>query len=100
MRVLASVDLNSFQSRLVLIPSAATHEVDVSLGNVYKRLVENGQGGTWCCGHNGLLLGMLRALGYRCVSSDVFALLLNRNCRTELMVPPVESSGQLQQQNL
>ncbi|KAF8531733.1 hypothetical protein JB92DRAFT_3138701 [Gautieria morchelliformis] len=49
---------------------AADHEVDVSPQYVYTRLVEKRMGGSWCCGHNGLLLGMLRGLGYRVFASS------------------------------
>ncbi|KIJ53376.1 hypothetical protein M422DRAFT_43051 [Sphaerobolus stellatus SS14] len=46
---------------------SAEHEVDTSPEAVYDRLVANRLGGVWCCGANGLLLGMLRGLGYRAI---------------------------------
>ncbi|KIJ53379.1 hypothetical protein M422DRAFT_43052 [Sphaerobolus stellatus SS14] len=46
---------------------SAEHEVDTSPEAVYDRLVVHRLGGIWCCGMNGLLLGMLRGLGYRAV---------------------------------
>ena len=50
---------------LSMLTSAVDHEVDVSPQYVYHRLVEQRSGGSWCCGHNGLLLGVLRGLGYK-----------------------------------
>ncbi|KAI5117490.1 hypothetical protein M0805_009551, partial [Coniferiporia weirii] len=45
------------------------HEIDISPEGVFKRLVVDRSGGTYCYGHNGLLLGILRALGYRAYAS-------------------------------
>ncbi|GJJ15361.1 hypothetical protein Clacol_009637 [Clathrus columnatus] len=44
---------------------SSTHEVDTSPDAVYERMVVKKNGGSWCCGTNGLLLLMLRGLGYR-----------------------------------
>ncbi|KAF8510144.1 cysteine proteinase [Hysterangium stoloniferum] len=46
----------------------ANHEVNTDPQFVYSRLVEKREGGSWCCGHNGIFLGMLRALGYRAIA--------------------------------
>ncbi|KAF8652498.1 hypothetical protein AX16_004371 [Volvariella volvacea WC 439] len=45
--------------------SSASHDVDVTPEGVFKRLVEEKKGGSWCFGLNGLLFGVLRSLGYR-----------------------------------
>lgn len=39
--------------------------MDVSPAGVYERMVVQRKGGSYCFGQNGLLLGMLRGLGYR-----------------------------------
>ncbi|KAF9477221.1 cysteine proteinase [Pholiota conissans] len=41
------------------------HSMDVSAEAVYNRLVKEYRGGSYCFGLNGLILGMLRGLGYR-----------------------------------
>ncbi|KZT57685.1 cysteine proteinase [Calocera cornea HHB12733] len=40
------------------------HIVDVTPQGLYKRFVQDAKGGSYCFGQNGILLGMLRALGY------------------------------------
>jgi len=40
------------------------HIVNVEPQALYKRFVEDAKGGSYCFGQNGILLGMLRALGY------------------------------------
>ncbi|KAF8652495.1 hypothetical protein AX16_004368 [Volvariella volvacea WC 439] len=44
---------------------SASHEVDITPEGVFKRLIEEKKGGSWCFGLNGLLYGILRGLGYR-----------------------------------
>ncbi|TFK66482.1 cysteine proteinase [Pluteus cervinus] len=45
-----------------------THEVDVTPQGVFKKLVEEKNGGSLCFGTNGLLYAVLRGLGYRTYS--------------------------------
>jgi arylamine N-acetyltransferase len=47
--------------------STPAHTMDVSHEGAFKRLVLERRG-SYCFGHNGVFLGMLRALGYRHVS--------------------------------
>ncbi|KAI5120716.1 hypothetical protein M0805_006423 [Coniferiporia weirii] len=44
---------------------SAEHYLNVSPEATFKRLVVDRTGGTYCYGHNGIMLGALRALGYR-----------------------------------
>ncbi|KAF7430565.1 N-terminal acetyltransferase [Pleurotus ostreatus] len=56
--------LQTFPFENVAMHYEEDHFVDVSPGGLYKRLVIDGKG-SYCFGLNGLLLGMLRGLGYR-----------------------------------
>ncbi|KAF8510143.1 cysteine proteinase [Hysterangium stoloniferum] len=46
----------------------ADHDIDASPQPIYQRLVEQKKGGSLCYGLNGLLMGMLRGLGYRAIA--------------------------------
>ncbi|CAA7270417.1 unnamed protein product [Cyclocybe aegerita] len=48
---------------------SAEHLMDVSPEGLFNRMVVEKKGGSYCIGLNGLLLGMLRALGYRAYCS-------------------------------
>ena len=45
--------------------SSAEHYLDISPEFTFKRLVADRKGSTYCYGHHTLMLGVLRALGYR-----------------------------------
>ncbi|KAF8590406.1 cysteine proteinase [Ramaria rubella] len=62
---LVTLHLLAFPFENTQLHYTTTHEIDVTPEVVYNRLVANRQGGSWCCGQNGLFLGMLRGLGYR-----------------------------------
>ncbi|KAF8154439.1 arylamine N-acetyltransferase 1 [Crassisporium funariophilum] len=47
---------------------SSEHYMDVTPDGVFKRIVQERLGGSYCFGLNGLLLEMLRALGYRAYS--------------------------------
>ena len=48
-------------------PRSESHYLDISPEATFKRLVADRAGGTYCYGHHTLMLGVLRALGYRYV---------------------------------
>jgi arylamine N-acetyltransferase len=55
--------------------------MDVTANGAFRRLVEERKG-SYCFGQNGLLLGMLRGLGYRYVYfSVIFVSLVPRSWR-------------------
>lgn len=59
--------MSSFISYLIgtFHRSTAEHYLDISPEATFKRLVIDKKGGTYCYGHNGLMLEILRSLAYR-----------------------------------
>ncbi|KZO90716.1 cysteine proteinase [Calocera viscosa TUFC12733] len=62
------------------------HIMDVTPPGLYKRFVEDAKGGGYCFGQNGILLGMLRALGYPTYAAAARA---NELHATDPTAPPV-----------
>lgn len=48
----------------VQLKSTANHKMDVTPEGIFERFMKR-QGGSYCFGQNGLLLQMLRGLGFR-----------------------------------
>ncbi|KAL5488452.1 hypothetical protein ACEPAI_6570 [Sanghuangporus weigelae] len=58
----------SFANDTTLMHYSAEHYLDITPEATFKRLVGERKGGTYCYGHHTLMLGVLRALGYRSYS--------------------------------
>ncbi|TFK23882.1 arylamine N-acetyltransferase 1 [Coprinopsis marcescibilis] len=63
---------------------APDHKMDVSANGLYERFIHRAQGGSYCFGQNGLLLEILRGLGYRAYSGSAR---VNRNFQQPELVP-------------
>ncbi|KAJ3506700.1 hypothetical protein NLJ89_g6727 [Agrocybe chaxingu] len=60
--------LLSFPWENTVMHYTPNHLMDVTPEGIFKRMVTEKKGGSYCFGMNGLLFGMLRALGYRAYS--------------------------------
>ncbi|EJD00744.1 cysteine proteinase [Fomitiporia mediterranea MF3/22] len=58
----------SFTNDTTLMHYSAEHYLDITPEATFKRLVTDKKGGTYCYGHHNLMLGVIRALGYRSYS--------------------------------
>ncbi|KDQ08050.1 hypothetical protein BOTBODRAFT_180196 [Botryobasidium botryosum FD-172 SS1] len=73
-----------------------SHIVDVSLPSLFQRMVVEEKGGSWCSGHNGFIMEMLRAIGFRayvCGARLSLAPVRESQVHSVVLVVPSDTNG-------